>query len=154
MDEMTEALKGMSNWKAVGPDGLPAELLKIDHPAFAQCFHNILVNVWLTGEVPQQWKDAIIKVLHKKKDRTDCNNYRGISLVAHAGKVLLKIVASRLRNYCETEELLPEELCGFRPSRSTIEMWFVVRRLQELGRQRKIPHVRVLYRSAESARLC
>ncbi len=57
---MTEAPKGMPNWKAVGPDGLPAELLKIDHPAFAQCFHNILVNVWLTGEVPQQWKDAII----------------------------------------------------------------------------------------------
>ena len=36
MDEITEALEGMSNWEAVGPDGLPAELLKIDHPAFAQ----------------------------------------------------------------------------------------------------------------------
>ena len=95
----SKRVKRMLNWKAVGPDGLPAELLKIDQPAVAQCFHNILVNVWLTGEVPQQWKDAIIKVLHKKKDRTDCNNYRGISLVAHAGKVLLKIVASRLSNY-------------------------------------------------------
>ena len=140
MDEMTEALKGMSSWKAVGPDGLPAELLKIDHPAFAQCFHNILVTVWLTtGEVPQEWKYAIDKVLHKKKDRTDCNNYRGISLVAHAGKVFLKIVASRLSNYCETKELLPEEQCGFRPARSTIDMLFVVRRLQELGRQMEIP---------------
>ena len=66
MDEMAEALKGMSDWKAVGPDGLPAELLKMDHPSFAQCFHNILVNVWVTGEVLQQWKDAIIKVLHTK----------------------------------------------------------------------------------------
>ena len=75
MDEMTEAHKGMSTWKAVGPDGLPPELLKILHPGFAQCFHNILVNIWLTGEAPQDWKDAIIKVLHIKKDRTDCNNY-------------------------------------------------------------------------------
>ena len=49
---MTEALEGMSNWKVVGPDGVPAELLKIDHPAFAQCFHIILVNVWVTGEAP------------------------------------------------------------------------------------------------------
>ena len=47
MDEMTEALKGMPNWKAVGPDGLPPELLNIDQPAFAQCFQNILVNVWV-----------------------------------------------------------------------------------------------------------
>ena len=40
---------------------------------------------------------AIIMVLlhSKKKDRTECGNYRDISLVAHAGKVLLKIVARR-----------------------------------------------------------
>ena len=43
----------------------------------------------------------MIKVLHKKKDRAECGNYRGISLVAHAGKVLLKIVATRLSAYCE-----------------------------------------------------
>ena len=53
---------GMLNWKAVGPDGLPAEVLKIGHPAFAQqCFHNILVHACVTGKVPQQWKCAIIK---------------------------------------------------------------------------------------------
>ena len=50
---VTGALKGVSNWKAVGSDGLPAELLKIDHPVFAQFFHNILGSVWFTG-VPQQ----------------------------------------------------------------------------------------------------
>ena len=81
MDEMTEALKGMPIWKAVGPDGLPAEILNNDHPVFVQCFHNVLVNVWVTGDFPQQWKHAIIKVLHKKKDRTDCNNGREISLL-------------------------------------------------------------------------
>ena len=32
-----------------------------------------------------------MKILHIKKDRAECGNYRGISLVAHAGKVLLKI---------------------------------------------------------------
>ena len=90
--------------------------------------------VWTTGEVPQEWKDAPIKVLHKKKDRTECSNYRDLSLVAHAGKVLLKIVANRLGDFCEEAGILPEEQCGFRPQRSTTDMMFVVRRLQELGR--------------------
>ena len=51
--------------------------------------------------MPQQWEDAIIMVLHKKKNRTEYGNYRGISLVAHAGKVLLKIIARRLSEHCE-----------------------------------------------------
>ena len=49
------------------------------------------------------------------------------------------MVASRLSNYCEAKGILPEEQCGFRPPRSTIDMLFVVRRLQELGRARKTP---------------
>ena len=88
----------------------------------------------MAGEVPQEWKDAIIKILHKKKDWTECSNYRGLSLVAHAGKVLLKIVANRLGNFCKEAGILPEEQCGFRPQRSTTDMMFVVRRLQKLGR--------------------
>ena len=42
-----------------------------------------------------------------------CSTYRAISLVAHAGKVLLKVVASRLGDSCEIVNLLSEE-CGFR----------------------------------------
>ena len=48
------------------------------------------------GRSPPTGKDATIEVLHKKNDRSDCNNYRGVSLVAHSGKVLLKMVASCL----------------------------------------------------------
>ena len=75
----------------------------------------------------------------RKKGSSDSNNYRGISLAAHSGNVLLKMVASRLSNYCEAKGILPEEQCVFRPARSAIDTLFVVRRLQELGRARKIP---------------
>ena len=59
--------------------------------------------------MPQQWKDAIIIVLHKKKNWTECGNYRGISLVAHTGKIVLKIIARRLSEYYELVGFLPEE---------------------------------------------
>ena len=58
MDDMTAVIRGMRNWKAVGPDFLPVELLKIDHLDFIRYFHNLLVNMWRTGDDPQQWKDA------------------------------------------------------------------------------------------------
>ena len=75
----------------------------------------------------------------KKKDRTECGNYRGISLVAHAGKVLLEIIARHLSEYCEHVGILPEEQSGFRPNRSTTDVMFVIRRLQELARNKRIP---------------
>ena len=132
----------MHNWKAPGPDSLVAELFKIDEPAepiVLESFHAILVEVWTGGEVPQKWKDATIKVLYKKSDRSNCSNYRGIPLLSHAGKVLLKIVANRLSDNCEAHDILPDEQCGFQPKRSTVDMPFVVRRLQGLARRRRIP---------------
>ena len=78
-------------------------------------------------------------VLHKKKDRTECGSYRGISLVAHAGKIMLEIIASRLSEYCERVGILPEEQSGCRPNRSTTEIMFVICRLQELARKKRIP---------------
>ena len=79
-------------------------------------------------------------VLHKKKDPTVCGNYRGISLVAHAGKILPKIIARRLSEYCERVGILPEEQSGFRPNCSTTDIMFVmIRRLQELARKKIFP---------------
>ena len=45
MDDMTGVIRGMPNWKAVGPDSLSAEAVKIDPPEFIRYFHNLLVDV-------------------------------------------------------------------------------------------------------------
>ena len=78
-------------------------------------------------------------VLHKKKDWTRCGHSRGISLVAHAGKILLKIIVRRLGEYCECVGILPEEQSCFRPNRSTTDIMLAVRQLQELARKKHIP---------------
>ena len=83
--------------------------------------------------------ERLIMVLHKKKDRTECGSFRGISLAAHAGKILLNIIARRLSEYCERVGILPKEQSGFRQNRSTTGMIFYIRRLQELAREKRIP---------------
>ena len=78
-------------------------------------------------------------VLHKKKDRPECANYKGVSLVAHAGKILLKIFACRLSEYCGRVGILPEEQSGLRPNHSTANVMFVICRLQELALKKRVP---------------
>ena len=111
-EEIATAMKAMAIAKAVGPDGLPAELLKLglqQDRTILRELHRLTILIWRHGKVPRQWKDAVITILHKKGDKTECGNYRGISLGSHAGKVLLKVVARRLSAYCEAKGLLPEE---------------------------------------------
>ncbi|CAB1114372.1 unnamed protein product [Ectocarpus sp. CCAP 1310/34] len=126
LEEVERATNGLQNRKAPGNDSLHAELLKIDNddePIVLEYLHTILVIiVWNEEEIPQEWKDATIKVLYNKGDHFNCNNFRGISLLSHVGKVPVKIITNRLSTFCETNNTLPEEQCGFRPVRYTIDM--------------------------------
>jgi len=54
----------------------------------------------------------IICPIHKKVDKTDCQNYRGISLLSVIYKVFAKILAKRLSPY--TEQIIGDYQCGFR----------------------------------------
>ena len=104
-------------------------LTRPDHPTGAPSTYR---SDLARAKCPTQWKCAFIIVIHKEGG-TKCRNYRGISLVSHAGKVLLKVVARRLSNYCVAKERLPEEQYGFRPDRLIMDIIIVLRRLQEIG---------------------
>ena len=56
VSETEKALRSMANGKAMGPDELPAELLKLglsdSSHEILLAFHDIIVAVWMTGEVP------------------------------------------------------------------------------------------------------
>ena len=116
-EAIATAIKAMANVKAVGSDALPMELqnlgLQQDQTILPELLR-LTTLLWREGKVPQKWKDVVFTVLHKKGDKVEWRNYRGISFVSHAGKVLFKVVARRLSAYCEAKGLLPEEQCWFR----------------------------------------
>ena len=39
------------------------------------------VSIWNKEELPEEWKGSIIVPIHKKGQKTDCNNYRDITLL-------------------------------------------------------------------------
>jgi hypothetical protein len=51
--------------------------------------------------LPDQWKESIIVPVHKNGDKTDCSNYRGISLLSTLYKILSNILLSRLSPYID-----------------------------------------------------
>ncbi len=82
------------------------------------------------GEVPDDWKKAIIVLLYKGKgSRSECNSYRGISLLNVPGKVNGRILTERLIEV--TEGKVSEEQGCFRKGRGCVDQIFAVKILVE-----------------------
>jgi len=62
--------------------------------------------------------------IYKKGDKTDCNNYKGISLLPTTYKILSNILLSKLVPYAE--EVIRDHQCGFRRNRSTTDHIFCI----------------------------
>ena len=83
-------------------------------------------------------KDSVIVTLYKNKgDRSDCNNHRGISLMSIVGKCFARVVLMRLQKIAD--RVYPESQSGFRAERSTTDMVFSLRQLQEKCREQHQP---------------
>ena len=81
-----------------------------------------------TGEVPQEWKSSLTIPMYKKGEKKDLRNYRGISLLNTAIKLLTKIIIQHLS--CTVS--INEEQQGFRQNRSTIHSTiFILRQIIE-----------------------
>ena len=107
----------MKPGKAAGPDEIPAELLKLSKGTVNKAMHKINEGVWQTGKWPEDWTLSTFVPIYKKGDPAVCANYRTISLISHASKVMLKIIHDRMRDKVECE--VAEEQAGFRRNRGT-----------------------------------
>ncbi|KAI8521282.1 hypothetical protein Bbelb_010360 [Branchiostoma belcheri] len=88
LEEVSKAIDSLRSGKAPGMDGIPPEVIKSAKGVLLPELHDLLCQCWEEGEIPQDMKDSNIITLYKNKgDRSDCNNYRGISLLSIVGKI-------------------------------------------------------------------
>jgi hypothetical protein len=82
----------LKSYKSPGTDQIPTELIKAGGETLYSEIYRLICCIWNKEELPQQWKESIIVPICKKGDKTDCNNYRGISLLSTAYKILSNIL--------------------------------------------------------------
>ena len=130
LEEVKLAITKTKMNKSPGVDGIPAEIYKFGGDELTHRLLQLIEKCWQLKTLPQDFKDVLILPIFKNKgDYRDCSNYRGISLLAIAGKVMAKIVQLRLSRLAEG--VLTESQCGFRQERSTVDMIFSLRQIQE-----------------------
>ena len=127
--EVGLAIDKLKSHKSPGIDQIPAELIQAEGRTIYLEIHKLIISIWKKEKLPEEWKESIIVPIHKKGVKTDCNNYRGISLLPATYKILSNILLSRLIPYAK--EIIGDHQCVFRRNRSTIDHIFCICQILE-----------------------
>ena len=104
-------------------------MLKNGGECLIESLTSLLNNCWQHQLVPEEWKKRMIVELLKKGNLSNCNNWRGITLLSIPGKVLSIILLNRLKDSIDLK--LKEQQVGFRSNRSCSEQIFRLKNIIE-----------------------
>jgi hypothetical protein len=120
--EVEIAIGKLKSYKSPGTDQIPAELIKAGGETL---YYGI--NLFVLYEIRRNCHSSgrTLLLYHYYY----CNNYRGISLLSTAYKILSNILLARLTPY--VNEVIGNYQCGFRRNRSTTDQIFYIRQIPE-----------------------
>jgi hypothetical protein len=121
--QLTKHLKKLNKKKSSGFDGLSQENLLLGATNLVAPLTLIVNQSIVEGEFPKEWKEAVVTPILKKGNPQLLSNYRPVSCLPAASKVLEIVVCSQLSEYLESNNILPSNQHGFRPRRSTMTAW-------------------------------
>ena len=138
LSELNRNIDNLDSSKAEGLDGVTNGMLKNTGPVACKLLLEMFNNVMSGSQVPSDWKLGDVVLILKKPLNTNINNYRPITLISCISKLLTRLLAKRLSEVIETEDIVGLEQNGFRSSRSCSDNLFILHTAHEINKSRKI----------------
>ena len=104
--------KKLKKKKSSGCDGLTQTQLAVGAPTLTKPLVKIFNKLINEGLFPTSWKEAIVTPVLKKGDKTLKENFRPVSCLPAAAKLLELLVFNQTTEYMEKNMLLPKSQHG------------------------------------------
>jgi hypothetical protein len=115
-----DSIRELSNGFACGPDGLPPYFYKQLSVQVALPLNAIFQRSFDSGEVPLDWRSAVVTPAFKGKGKRDePGAYRPISLTCFASRIMERIIKSCISQHLDNNRLLSPNQHGFMKNKST-----------------------------------
>ena len=93
-------------------------MIKASMPTLLDPIFELFKTMITNSIYSSHWKVDILSPVHKKLEKDDPNNYRGIAVASHFGKLFNSILKNRLQKFCDTYKIVsPEQISGRKSSR-------------------------------------
>jgi hypothetical protein len=104
--EIKIAIFDLKKGKSAGPDRILNEVIKYTNPIMINSYMKIFNVILKTGIYLKSWEELFTILIYKSGDKTDPNNYRGVSLINCLPTIfntiwnnrLIKIIENQLSN--------------------------------------------------------
>jgi hypothetical protein len=120
LDELVSTVNDLQDKKTVDFNNISMFLVKKVILNISDPLIHIFNRSLASGKVPDKMKVAKVIPIFKSGNVNDINNYRPISLLCTFSKILEKIVANRLTEYLNVNNLISINQFGFRSKHSTV----------------------------------
>ena len=100
-DEINTAIGQLSNGKSGRPDKILNECFVHGREVLLPALHILFNKVFENSYFPKDWTFGEIIPLHKKADKSNVQNYRGITLLSTLSKLFTRILNNRLTSWAE-----------------------------------------------------
>ena len=118
--EIKQILKELKPNKSPGNDGINNRLLKNISLKAVIHLTKLINYMFMFGYFPKTWKQANVIAVHKPgKNPHEVTSYRPIGLLSHLSKVAERVLVRRIRKFCRTQKIIPDQQFGFRHKHST-----------------------------------
>lgn len=87
-EELVRQLTKLKKGKAPSENGIENEAWRLMPTEIGEAFMEMINKIWREGCVPEEWNRGLICPLFKRGDKEDVKNYRGVTLMNTAYKVL------------------------------------------------------------------
>lgn len=111
--EIENEISCLKNDKATGPYSIPVKILKLLKTCISKPLATLFNVSFSLGIVPSSLKIANVIPIHKKDSRLSISNYRPISLLSIFNRLLEKLMANRMINFLEKNNVFYENQFGF-----------------------------------------
>ena len=109
VDEIYLRVRDLKTGKACGTDNILNEFIKSTFEEMKYIYVDLFNRILNSGQIPEAWNIGMIVPIYKNKgDKSNFDNYRGITILSCLGKLFTSVINARLNNYANEVNLINE----------------------------------------------